>query len=96
MHGRGMAMQPAYVGKMEDLYLWCLIRDLGVLMADAFFVLMQHWLWIRETRQTLMLEKIGVHDQHSHSVCKVNACKSAPSVGVVHFLFSLRQLGFGE
>ncbi len=27
MHASGMVMQPDYVGKQEDLYLWCLIRQ---------------------------------------------------------------------
>jgi hypothetical protein len=36
---------------------------------------------IAETKQTLKLERIGVHDQHSHIRGKMHARKSIPGVG---------------
>jgi hypothetical protein len=36
---------------------------------------------ITETKQTLKLETIRVHDRHSHIGGKMHACKSAPGVG---------------
>jgi hypothetical protein len=38
---------------------------------------------ITETKQTLKLETVEVHDQHSHNGGKMHARKSAPGVGGV-------------
>jgi hypothetical protein len=49
MHESYMVMQPEYVGKPEDLYLWCLIQVdwavedvLGVRVSDALLLQMRH------------------------------------------------------
>ncbi len=63
MHKSGMAMQPNYVGKPEDLYFWCLIRQsktcweyVGPMRyscgCDTGIMIR-----ITETKQTLMLER---------------------------------------
>ena len=38
----GTVMQPDYVGKPEDLYLWCLLGETKTLF-DALFLRMRHW-----------------------------------------------------
>ncbi len=45
MHESCTVVQPDYVGKPEDLYLWCLIwqsRTLGVREFNALLVRMRH------------------------------------------------------
>ncbi len=42
---------------------------------------MRHPIRITETKQTLKLETVGVHDRHSHIGGKMQARKSAPGVG---------------
>jgi hypothetical protein len=59
---------------------WAVEDVLGVLVSDVLL------LWIpgiriTETKQTLKLEMIGVHDQHSHIGGKMHAHRSAPGVG---------------
>ncbi len=78
-------MQPDYVGKPEDLYLWCLIGESKT--CQQYACLMRYscgcdiGVRITETKQTLKLEMIGVHDRHSHIGGKMHARKSAPGVG---------------
>jgi hypothetical protein len=83
-------MQPDYVGKPEDLYLWCLTGESKTCLRYACPI---HYscecdtcIRITETKQTLQLETIRVHDQHSHtgtlSRGKMHARKSAPGVDV--------------
>ncbi len=70
VHESGTVMQPDYVGKPEDPYLWCLIgesktcRQYGCPM--RYSCGRDACMRITETKQTLKLEMIGVHDQHSH------------------------------
>ncbi len=52
-------------------------------MSDEFSCGCNAGLQITEMRQSLTLEKVGVHDSHSHVVSMMNACKSAS--GVVGF-----------
>jgi hypothetical protein len=88
-------MQPDYDGKPEELYLCCLIGESKTCREYAF--LMRYScsqktryscrcdtsIRITETKKTLKLETIGVHDQHSHTGGKMHAIKSAPGVGGV-------------
>jgi hypothetical protein len=87
MHERDTIMEPDYVGEQEDLYLWCLI---GESKTCRQYACPMHYscgcgtgIRITETKQTLRLETIGVHDQHSHIRGKMHARKSAPGVGGV-------------
>jgi hypothetical protein len=81
-------MQPDYVGKQEDLYLWCLIAESKTCRQYAcptrYSCGCYTCIQITETKQILKLETIGVRDQHSHIGGKMHASKSAP--GVVDFL----------
>ncbi len=85
MHESCTVMQPEYVGKPEDLYLWCLIgesktcRQYTCLMRSSCGY--DTGIRITETKQTLKLEMIRVHDQHSHIWVKMHARKSAPGDG---------------
>ncbi len=78
-------MQPDYVGKLEDLYLWCLIRQSKTCWEYACLMRCScgcdTGICITETKRSLKLETIGVHDQHSHIKGRMRACKSAPGVG---------------
>ena len=85
MHESGTVMQPDYVGKPEELYLWCLIGESKTLRQYACLM---HYscgcearIRITETKQSLELETIGVHDRHSHIGGRMHARKSAPGVG---------------
>jgi hypothetical protein len=77
----GMIMQPDYVGKPKDLYLWCLIRQSKTfweyVCPRRFFCRRDTDIRITETKQTLTLETIGMHDLHSHVAGKMHARKSA-------------------
>jgi hypothetical protein len=83
MHKSSMAMQPDYVGKPEDLYLWCSIWQLKTCW--EYCCPMSYSCGcntgITETKQTLTLETISVHDRHSHTGGKMHASKSTPGVG---------------
>ncbi len=85
MHESGTAMQPDYVGKLEDLHLWCLILQSKTCWEYA--CLMRYScgcdtsIQKTETKQTLKLETIRVHDHHSHAGAKMHSCKSAPGAG---------------
>jgi hypothetical protein len=63
-------MQPDYVGKSEDLYLWCLIGKSKTCWEYAcpmcYSCGYDTSILITETKQTLTLETIRVNDQHSH------------------------------
>jgi hypothetical protein len=71
MHESGTVMQPDYVGKQEDLYLWCLIGESKTCLQYAcpmrYSCGCDTAIWVTETKQTLKLETIGVHDRRSHS-----------------------------
>jgi hypothetical protein len=86
MHDSGMVMQPDYVSKPDDLYLWCLIRHSKTSWEHAcpmrYSCGCGTGVLIMERKQTLTLETIGVHDQHSHKGGKIHARKSVPGVGV--------------
>ncbi len=44
IHESGRVMQPDYLGKPEDLYLWCLIGESpAVRVSDALLLRMRHW-----------------------------------------------------
>ena len=79
MHESGMIMQPDYVSKQEDVYLWCLIGQSKTCWEYAcpmrYSCACDTGIRITETKQTLKLETIGVHDQHSHIGGKMHACK---------------------
>ncbi len=66
MHESGTVMQPDYVGKPEDLYLWCLIAQSKTCLEHAcpmcYACGCDTGIRIAETKQTLKLETIGVHD----------------------------------
>ncbi len=85
MHESCTVMQPDFVGKPEDQYLRYLIRQSKTCWEYA--CLMRYSCGcdtgkrITETKQTLKLETIGVHDRHSHIGGKMHARKSAPGVG---------------
>jgi hypothetical protein len=85
MHESGTVMQPDYVGKPEDLYLWCLIRETKTLQQYAcpmrYSCGCDTGIRITETKQSLQLETTGVHDRHSHIGGRMHARKSAPGVG---------------
>jgi hypothetical protein len=85
MHESGTAMQPDYVGKPEDLYLWCLIRQSKTCWEYAcpmrYSCGCDTGIRITETKQTLKLDSIRVHDRHSHAGAKMHARKSAPGAG---------------
>ncbi len=87
MHQSGTVMQPDYVGKPEDLYLWCLIGETKTLRQYAcpmrYSCGCYTGIRIMETNQSLKLETIGVHDQHIHIGGRMHAHKSAPEVGGV-------------
>jgi hypothetical protein len=80
-----MIMQPDYVSKQENVYRWCLIGQSKTCWEYAcpmrYSCACDTGIRITETKQTLKLETIGVHDQHSHIGGKMHACKSAPGVG---------------
>jgi hypothetical protein len=65
MHGSGTVMQPDYVCKPEDLYLWCLIGETKTLRQYAcpirYSCGCDTGIRITETKQSLKLETIGVH-----------------------------------
>ncbi len=73
-------MQLDNVGKQEDLYLWYLIGQSKTCW--EYWCLMRYscgcdtGIQITETKQTLKLETIRVHDQHSHIGGKMHASKS--------------------
>ncbi len=71
MHESGTAMQPDYVDKPDDLYLWCLIRQSKTCWEYAcpmrYSCGCDNGIRITETKQTLKLETIRVHDRHSHA-----------------------------
>jgi hypothetical protein len=86
MHESGTVMQPDYVGKPEDLYLWCLIgpgesKTCLQYACPMLFCGCDTGIRITETKQTFKLETIRVHDRHSHIGGKMRARKSAPGVG---------------
>jgi hypothetical protein len=85
MHESCTVMQPDYVGKAEDLYLWCLIGEPKTCWQYAcpmrYSCGCDTGIRITETKQTLKLETVGVHDRHSHIGGKMHARKSAPRVG---------------
>jgi hypothetical protein len=85
MHESCTVMQPDYVGKPEDLYLWCLIGETKTLRQYAcpmrYSCGCDTGIRITETKQSLKLETIGVHDRHSHIGGRMHARKSAPGVG---------------
>ena len=87
MHQSGTVMQPDYVGKPEDLYLWCLIGESKTCQQYArpmrYSSGCDTGIRITETKQSLKLEAIGVHDRHSHIGDRMHARTSAP--GVVGF-----------
>ncbi len=86
MHKGCTVMQPDYVGKPEDLYLWCLIGESKTCRQYAFPMRYScgcDTMPITETKQSLKLETIGVHDRHSHIGSRMHAHKSAPGVGGV-------------
>ena len=66
MHESGTVIQPVYVGEPDDLYVWCLIGQSKICWEYA--CLMRYscgcntGIRITETKQTLKLETIGVHD----------------------------------
>ncbi len=81
----GVVMQPDYLGKKEDLYLWCLIGQSKTcweyVCPMRYFCGCDTCIRIKETKQNLTLETIGVHDRHSQTWGKMHARKSAPEVG---------------
>jgi hypothetical protein len=85
MHESGTVMQPDYVGKPEKLYLWCLIWQSKTWWEYAcpmrYSCGCDTCICITETKQSLKLETIGVHDRHSHIGGGMHARKSAPGVG---------------
>jgi hypothetical protein len=85
MHESGMVMQPDCVGKPEDLYLWCLIGESKKCREYAcpirYSCGCDTGIRITETKQTLTLQMIGVHDRHSHTGGKMHSRKSAPGLG---------------
>ena len=64
-HESGTVMQPDYVGKPEDLYLWCLIGESKTCQQYAcpirYSCGCDTCILISETNQTLKLETIGIH-----------------------------------
>ncbi len=81
MHDSSTVLQLDYVGKPEDLYLWCLIGDSKTCRQYAcpmrYCCGCDTGIRITETKQTLKLEMIGVHDRHSHIGTRIrgqNAC----------------------
>jgi hypothetical protein len=86
MHASGTVMQPDYVGKPEDLYLWCLIRQSKTCWEYACPMCYScgcvTGIHITVTKQSLKLETIGVHDRHSHIGGRMHARTSAPGVEV--------------
>ncbi len=73
MHESCTVMQPDCDDKPEDLYLWCLIRHLWSLIRQSktfweyaypmcYSCGCDTCIRITETKQTLKLETIGVHD----------------------------------
>jgi hypothetical protein len=66
MHESGMLMEPDYVGKPEDLYLWCLIGETKTLQQFACPMRCScgcdTGICITETKQSIKLETIGEHD----------------------------------
>ncbi len=85
MHESGTVMQPDYVGKLEDLYLWCLIGETKTLWQCPmrYSCGCNTGIRITETKQSLKLETIGVHDRHSHIGGRMHARKSASGLGGV-------------
>jgi hypothetical protein len=83
MHGSESVTvtQPDYVGKPQNLYLWCLILESKTCLQYAcpmcYSCRCDASIRLTETKQTLKLELIGVHDRHSHIGGKMHACKSA-------------------
>jgi hypothetical protein len=66
MHNRSTVIQPDYVDKQKDLNLWCLIGESKTCMQYAcpmrYSCRYYTGIRITEIKQTLKLEKIGVHD----------------------------------
>jgi hypothetical protein len=87
VHESGTVIQPDYVGKPEDLYLWCLIWESKTCRQYAcpmrYSCGCDTGILITETKQTLKLETIGEHDRKSHIGGEMHARKSAPGVGEV-------------
>jgi hypothetical protein len=85
MHESCTVMQPDYVGKPEDLYLWCLIGESKTCRQYAcpmrYSCGCDTVICITETKQSLKLETVGVHDRHSHIGGRMHARKSAPGAG---------------
>jgi hypothetical protein len=85
MHESRTEMQPDYVGKPEDLYLWCLIQESKTCQQYAcqmcYSCGCDTSIRITETKQTLKLETIGVHDQYSHIGGKMQVYRSSPGIG---------------
>jgi hypothetical protein len=82
MHASGIVMQPDYLSKPEDLYLWCLIAHsktcCGQTCRMRYSCGCDTCIRITEKKQILTLETIRVHDLHSHTGGKMHAHKSAP------------------
>ncbi len=85
MHASCTVMQPEYVGKPEDLYLWCLILQSKTRCEYAcpmpYSCGCVTCIRITVTKQSLKLETNGVHDRHSHIGGRMHARKSAPGIG---------------
>jgi hypothetical protein len=66
MHESCTVMQPDYVGEQEDLYPWCLIGESKTCWQYACLIRYScrydTGIHITETKQSLTLETIGVHD----------------------------------
>ncbi len=85
MHESCTVMQPDYICKPEDLYLWCLIWQSKTCWEYAcpmcYSCGRDTGTRITETKQTLKLETIGVHDLNSHVGGRMHTRKSSPGVG---------------
>jgi hypothetical protein len=79
MHESCTIMQPDYVGKAEDLYLWCLIGESKT--CRQYACPMRYSCGCDTSIRYVKLETIGVHDRHRHIGGKMHARKSAPGVG---------------
>jgi hypothetical protein len=84
MHEIGLVMQPDYVGKPEDLYLWCLVRDsktcLEYRSPMSFSCGYGAGLRITKKGQKIKVGKIRVHDRDSHSRSLMHANKCTPGI----------------
>jgi hypothetical protein len=85
MYESGTVNQAVYIGKPEDLYLWCLIGESKTCRQYAcplrYSCGCDTSIRITETELTLELETIGVHDGHSYIGGKMYSRKSSPGVG---------------